>query len=610
MSGIAGAFRLRSLARRDSVSLVRRMLAVLAHRGPGQIALFRSGADKLVLGECRHADATAAPEGEVAANEAETIRAILDGEFYNGRALRHGLEFDGHRLRGDADAELMIHSFEQHGLECLGHLNGRFALALWDDRFDRLILARDRLGKKPLYFVIHDDLLLFASEIKALTAAAPFRRRIDPVAMQQFLTWGFVAPPLTMFQGVGKLGAGEALVVEPGGMLRRTAWWRPCRDSRKVARIRTLPADQHRSNLRSLLDHSLADRVGGSGSSANQPPGCLMGGAPAELTLAGQAARMLGRTLEAVCVHADDVPPPGQPGEAVDLIAVALRPQDVIEALPDLVRHLDEPVADLTAPFLWRGAQVLRSRGITAALTVDGVDALVPEPPSPPPTRRAGLLAWLTGRARRPGDDEDVGPFALADLQHLMGPAVTGPARLAANGAWGEALPEVPPWLGDGDASRAALALRGTLPEARLMRADKMAMAHGIELRAPFLDHQLVDYVLALRGTPGGDALLVEMFGDSLTDGDSAAAVGRWLAGELGACYEQVVSRSRLIADGLLDGKACLDLLVRHREDGGQAARLWAVLMLAEWYDLFWVDNDESAPAPSLPWPGHSAAAE
>lgn len=609
MSGIAGAFRLRSMARRDSASLVRRMLAVLAHRGPGQSALFRSNDDKLVIGECRHdGPAEAGGEGAVSGNEAGSIRAVLDGQIYNGRVLRHGLIFDGHRFHGEDDSELLVHCFEQHGLECLNHLNGRFAIALWDDRFDRLILARDRLGKKPLYFVIHDDLLLFASEIKALTAAVPFRRRIDPMAMQQYLAWGFVAPPLTMFQGVGKLGAGEALVIEPGGMLRRMAWWRPCRDSRKAARIRTLPAEQHRANLRSLLDQSVADRV-----SDAVPLACLLGCAGAELSIAAQAARMIGRPLEAICVYAQEADRPAPSTDVLPLTTVALRPQEVIDALPDLVRHLDEPVADLTAPFLWRGAQVLRTHGITAALTGDGADALIFDPAAGRQTRRPGLLARLAGcwRHAEPNDGT-FGPFSAADLSHLIGPAVAGPARLAANTALSDPLSEAPRWLddGDGDAARATVALRGTLPEARLMRADKLAMAHGIELRAPFLDHQLVDYVLALRGFPGGGRLLGELFGDGTADFDAAGAMGRWLTGELGACYEEAVARSRLFSDGLLDRVGCLQLLRRHRDDGRQATRLWAVLMLAEWYDLFWVDNADSGAAPTLPWPGHSAAAE
>ncbi len=611
MSGIAGAFRLRTMARRDSASLVRRMLAVLAHRGPGRNAVFRSSDEKLIFGECCHGDPTEAPmeggtEVAVASNQADTIRAVFDGQIYNGRVLRHGLIFDGHRFRGEDDSELLVHCFEQHGMECLNHLNGRFAVALWDDRFDRLILARDRLGKKPLYFVIHEDLLLFASEIKALTAAVPFRRRIDPVAMQQYLAWGFIAPPLTMFQGVGKLGAGEALVIEPGGMLRRMAWWRPCRDSSKAARIRTLPAEQHRTNLRSLLDHSVADRV-----SDAVPLACLIGSTGAELSIAAQAARMVGRPLEAICVHAHEADRPAPRSDSLPLTAIALRPQEVIDALPDLVRHLDEPVADLTAPFLWRGAQVLRSHGIAAALTGDGADALIPDALSTHQPRRPGLLARLAGRWRQAeAEDEALGPFSTADLSLLMGPAVVGPTRLAANTALSGGLLEMPSWLGDGDAARAAVALRGTLPEARLMRADKLAMAHGIELRAPFLDHQLVDYGLALRGIPGGGRLLAELFGDGSADFDAAAAMGRWLTDELGHCYEEVVARSRLFTDGLLDRGGCLQLLRRHHADGRQASRLWAVLMLAEWYDLFWVDNDDSGTAPTLPWPGHSAAAE
>lgn len=603
MSGIAGAFRLRRQARRDSVGLVRRMLAVLAHRGPDQALLYRSSGDRMVLGECRQGSGDGL--GEIATSEAGSIRAVLDGQIYNGLALRHGLSFDGHIFRGGSDAELVIHGFEQHGLDCLTQVNGRFALALWDDRFDRLVLARDRLGKKPLYFVRHNELLLFASEIKALTAAVPFRRQIDPVAMQQYLAWGFVAPPLTMFQGVGKLGAGESLVIEPGGTLRRMAWWRPCRDSRAAARIRTLPADDHRRNLQRLLDASVADRLSGDG-----PLACLVDAGGTGLTMAAQAARMAGRPVEAICVYAMEaggLPPRNQ---TLPLYPVGLRADDVAVALPDLVRHLDEPVADPTAPFLWRGAQVLHAHGITAALTGDGAEALIPGRRQPA-GGSLGLLARLAACWRRPPPAaETPGPFAAGDLARLLGPAIAPQAGLTPDAACGEAMAPPPPWLTQDEAVRAAVAVRGTLPEARLMRADKMAMAHGVNLRAPFLDHQLVDYVLALRGFPAGDRLLLEMFGSGDGDAETLAVMGRWLAGPLGDCCEEVVRRSRLFLDGLLDARGCLDLLRRHRHDGRQGARLWAVLMLAEWYDLFWVSNGESGAAPTLPWPGHSAAAE
>lgn len=601
MSGIAGAFRLRRQARRDSAGLVRRMLAVMAHRGPDQTLLHRSSGDRMVLGECRQGDG----QGDVAANEAGTIHAVFDGQIYNGLALRHGLSFDGHVLRGGTDAELAVHGFEQHGLEYLSQISGRFALALWDDRFDRLMLARDRMGKKPLYFVRHDELLLFASEIKALTAAVPFHRQIDPVAMQQFLTWGFVAPPLTMFQGVGKLAAGESLVIEPGGTMRRMAWWRPCGDSRKAARIRALSGDDHRRNLQRLLDASVADRLGTDARLA-----CLVDAGGTGQTVATLAARMVGRPIEAICVHAMEpgrLPP--RRG-ALPLYPVGLRADEVAAALPDLVRHLDEPVADLTAPFLWRGAQVLRAHGITAALTGDGAEVLIPgRQPSSFPS--AGLLARLARCWRRsPPAAAAAGPFTAAELARLLGPAVVPQAILSQDFASSDMIAPPPPWLTHDEAIRAAVAVRGLLPEARLMRADKMAMAHGVNLRAPFLDHQLVDYVLALRGFPTGDRLLLDLFGDGDSDAETRGVMGRWLAGPLGACCEEAIQRSRLFRDGLLDARGCLELLRRHRQDGRQGARLWAVLMLAEWYDLFWVANGESGTAPTLPWPGQSAAAE
>lgn len=607
MSGIAGAFRLRTLARRDSVDLVRRMLAVMAHRGPDQTALYRSGNDSLVFGACRPAPLQKdAATFCVAATESGSVHGVLDGEIYNSVALRHGLTFAGHALRGGGDDEIVVHSFEQHGVDCLSRFNGRFALALWDDRLDRLLLARDRLGKKPLYFLVHEGLLLFASEIKALTAAVPFRRCVDPLALQQYLSWGFVAPPLTMFQGVGKLAAGEFMVAEPGGEIRRRAWWRPGFDASRAARLRSLPADRHRANLRGLLENSVADRV-----SDARPLACLVCDGAVDLTVARHAARLLGRPLDAVWLHPEGAGGPGLDGEGLRLLPTAIGPRDVADALPDLVRHLDEPICELATPFLWRGAQSLNALGASAALTGDGTGALLAPGAIPQPAR--GLIARLIARWRSvPNAGGDLGPFADDEPYRLIGPAIAPATRQAATRALRDSLPPVPSWLPAGEAAGAVLALRGILPEARLMSGDKMAMAHGLELRSPFLDHPLVDYALALRGVSAGPGLLAELVGVTPSGGSDplAAAMGRWLAGGLGDCYAAAVRRSRLFDDGLLDRAGCLELLRRHRRDGRQAARLWAVLMLAEWYDLFWLTPRESGAGPALPWPDHTAAAE
>ncbi len=630
--GMIGLGRSRADAR-----LVDRMSAHLSHRGPDQAGLRRTVNGKAALA-CRrlacvdHSDAAALPMS----NETGDIWLAFDGAIYNHRALRHSLELEGHLFRSRSDAEVVIHSYEQYGLSFLDQLHGIFAIALWDDRLGRLILARDRLGKKPLYYLRQGNGVYFASEIKALLSGPDLPRRIQPDALAQYLTYGFVMPPLTLFDGVRKLGPGEMVIVERQGHLRTIPWWTPCREERKLHAVRSLSAERHAANLRVLLESAVADRL-----MVDSRFGAVLDGGLESSAVLTMMSRLLGRSVDAAVVV--DPQAPGEDlrlaaaraaarGVAAPLAEVPVSQTQAAALLPDYVRHLDEPVADPDAVPAWWTARWFRDNGMIVALSADGAAELLLGHPHYDRYRR--MAGWWRLQRRLPGSLKRLsaalmrlsghapspeilrraceGEPMYQSLETLWPPAEAGGllapalaqelARRPGHGAATRMLEEIPkPLWNDSLATMSYVDLRMRLPERVLMRLDKMAMAHGVQVRAPFLDHQLVEYAVAIPGriraglgrqTGLLGRALSEVPGEPAAQLDQPPLLTRWLKGELGDLLQEQCLESRLFADGILSADCCLRLLQEHREGrADHTARLWSVLVLAEWYDSFRVDG-------------------
>src|SRR5437899_2587240 len=223
MCGIVGIV---NLDPRESVdeALLKRMRDVLRHRGPDGEGLWTEG--PVGLGHRRLAIVDVAGGQQPMPNEDESCWIVYNGEIYNHAALRPGLEARGHRYRTRSDTETILHAYEEDGERCVERLQGMFAFALWDRPRGRLLLARDRLGIKPLYYALTDDELLFASEIKAILAAQPGRPALDRAAVPELLATRFVSGEDTLFQGVCKLLPGRTLAWSPGHGLQRRRYWR------------------------------------------------------------------------------------------------------------------------------------------------------------------------------------------------------------------------------------------------------------------------------------------------------------------------------------------------------------------------------------------------
>src|SRR5687767_3902436 len=227
MCAICGAMRLTS-SKPIEAGMIARMRDTMVHRGPDDAGLYLSRDGRVGMGHRRLAivDLSEAGRGPMS-NEDGTVWISYNGEVYNHAELRGPLERAGHQYRSRTDTETLIHLYEEHGLDMVRHLRGIFAFSLWDEKRGRLLLVRDRVGVKPLYFTVANGVLLWASEIKALLTHPMVAADLDEQALAQYLTFAAVPSPATLFAGIHKLPPGHLLVVEGRGQPEIARWWTP-----------------------------------------------------------------------------------------------------------------------------------------------------------------------------------------------------------------------------------------------------------------------------------------------------------------------------------------------------------------------------------------------
>jgi asparagine synthase (glutamine-hydrolysing) len=598
MSAFAGILRLHR--GQADLDLAERMAASFRHRGPADEGSYQSPDGSLALAVSQN--------DQPLSNETHDVWLTLDGAIYNHRALRHSLELDGHRFRSGADAEVALHGYEQWGMAFLEHLAGDFALALWDDRRDRLVLARDRLGRRPLFFAEQGCALSFASALPPLTESLEGPRRLDARALAAFLAFGHVLPPLTLISGVHKLAPGEMLVADRDGPPYRTRWAGGPVDERRAAAVRSQGGDRHVGNLRTLIECSVADRLMG-----EPRVGALIGPGLDGGVTAGIMTRLTGRPVVAVTVVDRDAPD-GAAAGAARLLAHAARAQlhevtvdqeEAAEVLPRLAARLAEPLGDPAALLWWWAGRGCAEAGLSAALAGEGADEML----AALPCYRRGdgvlprLRAWLSHN-RRPAAPLPPGA-SEPDWDMLLGPAALAAACGRETHHDISRAVELPRWLAaDRQGAAGWLDLTGRVAETVCPRADAMTMAHGVTTRLPYLDDALVAYATAVPGrhrSPAGAPKL--LFRRAVADlvpyelqcrtfTPPSLPLGRWLeTGPLSAAVERIIATSNLFRHEVLAAGPARGLLARHRQDGGHAPTLFALLMLAEFYDGLGLDG-------------------
>jgi asparagine synthase (glutamine-hydrolysing) len=615
MCGIAGAFRIDGgSAPPLSEAVLRRMTDQIVYRGPDDAGYVVG--DGCSLGARRLSIIDVEGGHQPFGDERGRIWAAQNGEIYNHDALRAELLGRGHELRSRCDTEVLPHLYEDHGPALAERLRGMFAIAVWDRAARRGVLIRDRLGVKPLYYAIVGDVVVFGSELKCVIASGLVDDELDHEAIAAYLTLGYVPSPMTPLAGVRKLDPGERLVIEDGE-LRRERWWRyptpqPDPQRRSVAEWSDLVAEQLEESVRMRL-------------MSDVPLGAMLSGGLDSSLIVALMARQLDRPVETFAVGFA-----GEDSELPDARRVAehngARHHELevdLSSDPDelsrLVWHLDEPLADLS-PLGFLALSELASEHVTVALSGQGADELFGG-------YRKHRVASLAGHwSRLPGPLRGVaasamsrGPGRAGRLAEALQSPDPGTRLLASSGLvdpdlraglFGGALAEhadaaarvVDGHLADAPGAaplEAALFLDAKLGlvDDMLTYFDRASMACSLEVRVPFLDHELVELCAQIptaakvRRLQGKHVLrrasrdLVPGFVlDKRKRGFFNESVGAWLSAGDGAVVERVLLGRDAAYERVLDRSAVERAVAAWR--GGQARQaplLLSLIMLELW---------------------------
>ena len=595
--------------------LVRRMTETLTHRGPDEEGFYLRPSVGLGMRRLKVLDLATGQQPMT--NEDGSIWVIFNGEIYNYRDLRRDLEAQGHRFTTQSDTEVIVHLYEELGPECVTHLNGMFAFAVWDERKRHLMLARDHLGIKPLYYRVADGRITFASELKALRVDPSASLTVDPASVADYFRWLYIPAPYTVFQDVWKLPPGSRLLMSADGW-RVESYWQVTFADPPASRSEDELAEELLGILRDAVRRQLV---------ADVPVGVFLSGGLDSSGIVALARECVSGRLRTFSVSF-----PGMglydEGPAAQRVAerfgcehhpIAITPS-AAEALTTMVRACDEPFGDSSAIPLYYLAREAK-RTVTVALSGTGGDDLFAG------YRRYQMPAWLSRYQRLPGWARE----GLAELTTYL-PAHRRSAfgqwglyarrfcRAAKNGAspldaylstetfcdepmrrallhQGADAHELHPWRNNGapsDVLNACLLadLTTYLPDDLLVKEDRMTMAVGLEARVPLLDLELVRFALKLPTAAklkGGTTkyllrrALRPLLPSEVTQRRKhgfAVPVGEWLRGPLAPMFHELVLSPQAASRPWLDPEGVRRLwedYQRGRDDLSQ--QVWALLV-------------------------------
>ena len=613
----------------------------MSHRGPDDGGTWISPDGRVGLGHRRLSIVDLSPAGHnPMPNEDGTVWITYNGEVYNHRALRRELEDKGHVYRSQTDTETILHLYEEEGPRCVERLQGMFAFAIWDSRRRELFVARDRLGIKPLYYARPHGGFVFASEIKALLAHPAISPELDEEAFGHYLTFIATPAPQTMFAGIDKMAPAERMTIRADGSTERETYWTPMRPD-LAAELGDAGDDELRERLLELLRASIAKRM-----MADVPFGVFLSGGVDSSTNVALMSELMDDPVRTFTVGFKEHEKYNELEYARDIARrfgtdhheVMLDSGDLEDFLTRLVYHQDEPLADWVCVPLYFVAKLARDSGTIVVQVGEGSDELMhgyepyrtaarfrrwfADPFQRVPSRMrealgdaAESLAMRTGRGQMHVQDileaaHGRKPFWGGAIcfrgrqkELIAGDRLNGNLadsydvveRLNAS-----ALRDMP----DADVLQQMtyLELKHRLAELLLMRVDKMTMATSVEARVPFLDHEFVEFAMALparhkvhrgEGKPllkdAVEGLLPREIVRRRKQG-FGAPVSEWFKGDLGRRIQREIRSSSLAERGLLDYDRIDELWAQHRAPTpvDWAFPLWTLYNVSAWHD-YWI---------------------
>ncbi|PYP78197.1 MAG: asparagine synthase (glutamine-hydrolyzing) [Gemmatimonadetes bacterium] len=608
MCGIVG-FAAGSGSESERQASLRAMCAAIVHRGPNEEGRYL--ASEIALGMRRLSVMDPALGQQPMSNEDGTIQLVFNGEIYNHRQLRRELVARGHTMATSSDTEVIVHLYEDLGDGVVDALRGMFAFALWDTRRRRLLIARDRVGIKPLYVWEHAGGLAFASELRSLIAMPEFTAVVCPQAVAQYLTFGYVPESHCIFDGVRKLPPGHRLTWEPGSAPRIDAYWSPLRAERTETRD-----EEAIESLRALLRESVALHL-----ESDVPLGAFLSGGTDSSAVVAQMARLVPGRVKTFSIGFEEASHNEAPHAALvareigtEHTELIVRP-DVDSLVDSVITGFDEPFGDSSALPTFLVSQMAREH-VTVALSGDGGDELFGGY-----TRYAELLS----RRELPGFARTALSRVVAHLPHgtrgrnrMLDMTRTLQGRYAATVA-------VPPDVSEGGVLSAQLAsdippmdallsaafspvagrdllaqltavdLVTYLPGDILTKVDRMSMAVSLEARVPLLDHHIVEFAMAmpsrLKQRNGVGKWLLRQAIDGLVPPRVLAhpkhgfgvPLARWFREDLRYRLDALMEPESRIAP-FVDRDAVARLVLEHRSARRDHSHLlWRLIALEIW---------------------------
>jgi asparagine synthase (glutamine-hydrolysing) len=611
---------------------VKSMLRTIVHRGPDDEGIYVDGSIGLGV---RRLSIIDLPGGhQPICNEEGTIWIVFNGEIYNYKSLRRQLEGKGHHFQTQSDTEVIVHLYEEYGERCVEQLKGMFVFGIWDEKWQKLVLVRDRLGQKPLFYAQEGQEFFFASEIKAILAVSKQPRQVDFESLHHYLSLRFIPPPRTMLRHVKKLPPAHVLVYQRGSIMLSRYW--DLSFNQKLE----LSEDEVRVGLQQKLTQTIESHL-----VSDVPVGAYLSGGLDSSMIVAVMAKDLGQTFKtfSVGVQEDDfneLPYARQVAAQyhTDHIEKCVQ-ANLIDLLPRMIWHLDEP-SDPIAACMYHAAE-LASRHVKVVMGGDGGDELfagfdrylgvgyVDAYAMIPAFIRESILEpviermpdnfsyknltqkarWAHYLSRFPSLGER---YAEATLFFRFNHQ--DKRALFSDGLWDQ--------LGEKNSAEIIVEhyeganahdpidrmlyadFMTRLPEHSLMLTDRMTMAHGLEARSPYLDHELVEYVAAfpsrlkIRGRETKRILRKLAKGylpERIVQREKQGfmfPIAYWFRNELYGLVKDSVLESYFVREGIFRRKSVERLLEEHRENRfDHHVRLWMLLNLAIWHQLY-IENE------------------
>lgn len=619
MCGICGVFNQQS-GEPVSRDIIAQMANLISHRGPDESGIYLDG--PVGLGSQRLSIIDLSNGHQPMSNEKGDIWIVFNGEIWNYKALRKEFLEKGHRFRTNSDTETIIHAYEEYGADCIAHLNGMFGLAIWDLSRKRLLLARDRVGKKPLYYAHVDGSLIFASEIKSLLCHPQVKRQVDVQALADFLSVRYVPGPATLFAKISKVLPGHMLLYENGELKEKCYW------DFTFGKTENYPVEDYIQGIRQHVKRAVEERM-----MADVPLGAMLSGGVDSSIVTGTMSQLMDEPVKTFSVGFD-VPEYSElpfarlvsqhfGTEHHDLV---VKCSDLSTYWPLLTWHRDEPVSEPSDLGVYLISKLARQH-VKVVLSGEGGDELFAGYPKyivdwlaryyqilPGPVRDrliTPLIERLPYNMRKikmasralsqPAPERWMNWFGVFNGQ-LKNNLLSASTRASIDGDASRAFRR---WLEknpqrDDLSSMLYLDTKIWLPDNLLMKGDKMTMAASLEARIPFLDHRLIEFASSIPSNIKvkpfqAKYLLKRAYRDFLPEPILTrkkigfnVPVGIWFRGEQRNLITRLLLSERARSRGFLDSEFVAHILRDHLEGRTQYGnQLFLLASLELWFRVF-----------------------